>query len=89
MLRPPLVFDFPALPLLCRLHALIATGIEAFGPLLGRGRAKAQRVVELFRDVLDVFPVVVLCDVDAGRGSCGLKRVRRDVVVVVGDEGIG
>ena len=87
MLLPPLVLDFPALPVLGDSHSLLPSGVKALGPLLGRGRAKTQGIVELLRDVCYMLLVIVLPDFDVcGRGR-GLQRVRGNVVVVVGEEG--
>lgn len=47
MISVPLVFYFPALPVLGQSHALFASDVEALGPLLGRCWPETQCFIEL------------------------------------------
>jgi hypothetical protein len=87
MLVGALVLGLPAFPVLGDSHALLPSGIEAFGPLLSCSSTKTKRLVQLFGNLLHVLLIVILCNLDISWGCCRLQRVGWNIVLVVGEEG--
>ena len=86
MLFPPLVLDFPALPVLVNSHSLLAPRVKALRPLLGRCRTETQSVVEFLGDLCYMLLVIVFSYFYICRGCRGLQGVGGNVIVVVRDE---
>jgi hypothetical protein len=78
--------SLPFLPIVSDFHSLLAFSVQAFGPFLSSRRTKAQRIVEFLCDVFDMLFVVVFTNLDVCRKRCRVQDMRRNIVVVLGDE---
>lgn len=80
------MLGLPALPVLCKSHALLASLLQPFGPLPCGSWPAAERVVEVFGDFFYLLLVVVFCNLNVCRYGRRLQLVCGKVVQTAGEQ---